>query len=89
MTPTVPTIDPTDENQLTFNITNTGRIDTTARLELMLKDPEGIIAWSDVKEFSILRGATESIQFPLTLINLKFGIYKLIYRVTTQTGVSQ
>lgn len=84
VTPLVPGVLRPDSD-ISFTLTNTGLANVPSGiLQTSVRDPLGQVIWSDSDNFSLHVGESAILNFTLSLNNMVFGTYTLLYEATCE-----
>ncbi len=86
VTPNLPSTLTTGTNTIPFTLNNTGGISVSSGvLDITFKDPEGIVINTGSQHFSLGVGQSTTLNFPTSILSLKFGNYTLTYTQSDET----
>jgi hypothetical protein len=84
--PAIPAVLATGSNNVTFNLTNNGKLSiNSGSLDLSLLEPGGSAVADVSQPFTLDPAQVKSVALPLTVPPLKFGIYTLVYAQNDET----
>ena len=88
--PTLPTSFAAGANTVSFQLVNGGKINiNSGTISAILKDPEGVTVATLSQPFALAAGQNTTLDTPLNIPALKFGVYTLSYTQSDETKIGK
>ena len=73
-------------NRIGFSLNNIGDIDiSSGKLDIAFREPDGTLIYSDIHNFALLKGESQSFDISVSIPSLKFGDYSLVFIQSDET----